>query len=149
LIVAAIAMTIGGFFALNEWQIYNNGDNLKKEIFNLNENTVILNRVTPFEWEKVYFFAPYIGNEATYGILGFKWHGLRQSVSEGTMQVVFVKDNTVVCYCNGYVSTLGYFLDGKIEDDQQYKVCYSKDDPIFRIFRRENGHVYLEADVNS
>jgi len=122
-------------------QISKNETALKNMILSLDENVNIvkLNEITPFEWDKVYFFNAYTGNKYIYDILGFKWHGIKTALSEGIMQVIFVKNNKVICYCHGYGSTEGYNLYCDFDDNINYRVFYSEDYPTFNISKGYNS----------
>ena len=89
---------------------------LKNEILSKNvaDEKVNLSTFTPFEWDKVYSFDPYLSKEAIYETIGYKWDNISETVSEGMNQIVFVKDGKVVCYLYGYPENnkFGIFFDG-------------------------------------
>lgn len=70
-----------------------------------------LTDVTPFAWESVYTFDPYMTRKEMEEILGFKSRHLKETVSEGMQQLVFVNGNEVVCCICGYRDQLGYGVD--------------------------------------
>lgn len=67
--------------------------------------------LTPFAWDTVYSFDPYTPVDDIYKTIGYKWHPVKESVSEGTNQVIFLKEGKVVCYVHGYPESSGYFFD--------------------------------------
>ncbi|MDG5788590.1 hypothetical protein QA612_13980 [Evansella sp. AB-P1] len=95
---------------LNEDQWDKNVRLLKKEIVSLDDTikTINLNEVTPFEWDVVYFFDPYTPKDQIYETVGYKWDKIKETVSEGMNQIVFLQDEKVVAYVYGYPSNNGY-----------------------------------------
>ncbi len=87
--------------------------------------TVQLNDLTPINWEKVYFFEPYASKSYIVEKVGFSWTGLKETVSEGMMQIVFIDKGDVVCYIYGYPEK--YYINCEAE------VLFSKDNPQFAI----------------
>lgn len=89
---------------------------LKNEISSKNATNkkVNLTTFTPFEWDKVYSFDPYLSIEKIYEIIGYKWDNISETVSEGMNQIVFMKDGKVVCYLYGYPESnkFGIFFEG-------------------------------------
>jgi hypothetical protein len=72
---------------------------------------IALTELTPFAWDTVYVFAPYTSRERMTRVMALDFAGLRETVSEGMQQAVFVRQGQVVCYVYGYTSQLGYGLD--------------------------------------
>lgn len=72
---------------------------------------VTLSDITPFAWDTVYSFDPYTTKEEMEKVLGFKSRHLKEAVSEGMVQLVFVKAGEVVCCVCGYRDNLGYSVD--------------------------------------
>ena len=99
-----------------------------------------LTTFTPFEWDKVYSFAPYLSKEAIYEIIGYKWDNISETVSEGMNQIVFVKDGKVVCYLYGYPENnkFGLFFD-RIDSADDSAILYSEDNEGFDV--TNNGDV--------
>ncbi|MBM4763475.1 hypothetical protein [Bacillus sp. B15-48] len=95
--------------------------------------------VTPFEWDTVYTFDPYTPKDKIYETVGYKWDNIRETVSEGMNQVVFMKDAKVVCYIYGYPDNNGYGISFsgetinniaemlKVNDDLTFQVIRSDD----------------------
>ena len=80
-----------------------------------------LNGFIPFEWDELYSFAPYTSKKVIYEVIGYKWDSISESANEGMNQIVFVKDNKVICYLYGYPEDikLGF-------DFGEYKGSYIK-----------------------
>lgn len=96
---------------------------------------VVLNDVTPFEWEVVYSFGPYASKDKIQETIGFRAN-VGETVSEGMLHLLFVKDKEVVCEIIGYPSNLGVMMNlfGRIKID---------DKVVFKV-ERKDSIVYLE-----
>ncbi len=81
---------------------------LKQSIHTISKPTVTLNEIVPFEWDIVYTFAPYTSRSEIEEIIGFKSNAIQETVSEGMVQLLFVKDNAVCGSICGYSENLGY-----------------------------------------
>jgi hypothetical protein len=88
-----------------------NNQKLQREVIEVNSDYVELNAIVPFEWETVYTFEPYTSKEQVEDIIGFKSNSIQETVSEGMVQLLFVKDKKVVSSVCGYSNTLGYRID--------------------------------------
>lgn len=99
---------------------------LKQSIAAISKPTVTLNEIVPFEWDTVYTFAPYTSRSEIEEIIGFKSNAIRETVSEGMVQLLFVKDSTVCGSICGYAENLGYSVhfSDKVEltDNKQFDV---------------------------
>ncbi len=74
--------------------------------------TVTLNEVIPFTWDRVYTIAPYTSREEIAGIIGFDSPDIQENnVSEGMVHLLFVKDGKVTASILGYDETLGYRIE--------------------------------------
>jgi len=73
----------------------------------------------------------------------YKWGNIRETVSEGMNQIVFVKDGKVVCYIYGYPESnkFGIFFEGTGFVGST-EILYSEDNEVFDVTK--NGDmVYL------
>ena len=114
-------------------------DNTKALITNIkgleNKTEVMLKDVTPFEWEIVYSFGPYTTKEEIQKRIGFKAN-VGETVNEGMRQLVFVKDEEVVCELLGNPSKLGIAINtfsNEIKADEKV---------MFKV-KKETETVYL------
>ena len=105
-------------FKKDLWDL--NSKLLKEQVLLMGQNGEILNLsdITPFQWEKVYSFAPYMPKDKIYATIGYKWDNIRETVAEQMNQIVFLKDGKVVCYVYGYPSNNKY---GISFDSKDYK----------------------------
>jgi hypothetical protein len=62
------------------------------------------------DYDTLYVFEPYQTKDEMEAQIGFKCRVLNQVVSEGILNILFVKDNSPVAYLYGYPSTIGYFI---------------------------------------
>lgn len=99
---------------------------------------VSLNEVVPFPWDCVYTFPPYTDRETIEEAIGFSSPAIRETVSEGMVQLLFVKGRTVTASVSGYADALGYDLRFSGES-----ISY-KEDAVCSV-AREDGVVTLEA----
>ena len=63
----------------------NNKDNTCKYLFD-------------FDYDKVYVFQPYLSKEVMEEEIGFKYWKLKETVNEGMVNMLFVKNNKPVVY---------------------------------------------------
>lgn len=102
ILVSVVCVLVYNLLKKDIWDV--NADLLKEEVLSI-ESTVeeidLLN-ITPFDWDKVYFFGPYTPKESIYETVGYKWDTISETVNEGMNQVVFLQDDQVVCYLYGY-----------------------------------------------
>jgi hypothetical protein len=78
-----------------------------------------ISKVTDFEWEKLYVFAPYTPISQVHSRLGFKWKAADETKIESSdtfFLLVFVRDNNVVRHFN-IPRTVGDFGDITKEDE--------------------------------
>ena len=104
---------------------------LKQSIHTISKPPVTLNEIVPFEWDIVYTFAPYTSRSEIEEIIGFKSNAIQETVSEGMVQLLFVKDNAACGSICGYSENLGYsvhFSDKvKLTDNKQFDVDIQDD----------------------
>jgi len=93
-----------------------------KELASLEDGArVRLSDLTPFSWDDVYTFDPYTSRKDMANVLGFDGPGLEETVSEGMVQLIFVKDGAHAFTLCGYPENLGYSIDlGYWENGRNY-----------------------------
>ncbi|KDR96550.1 hypothetical protein SAMN02745945_00203 [Peptoclostridium litorale DSM 5388] len=103
--------------------------------------SISLSELTPFEWEKVYFFPPYMPKAQMYEIMGFKSGRVSETFSEGMMNIVFSYGDKVVCAISGYNDTFG-MSSTKIEHSRGENPTFI----VSRMGREEGqgGRIYLQ-----
>ncbi|MCG7336882.1 hypothetical protein MHZ95_16605 [Sporosarcina sp. ACRSM] len=115
---------------------------LKNKILSEKEidDKVNLSTFTPFEWDHVYSFNPYVPKESIYETIGYKWDNISETVSEGMNQIVFMKDGKVVCYLYGYPENnkFGFYFNGT-DHTENASILRVEDHAIFDV--KKNGDV--------
>lgn len=150
IIISVCVLIFSGIFAYraltSSSAIEKNKKNFSENIISAPKDKAInLSELTSFEWDTVYFFDPYISKNQIYKTIGFRWNGIKQQVSEGMMQILFVSKEKVVCYCEGYGINNGYFIDGRISDSSQR--LQKDDNPMFVYddeMSNKLGYIYLK-----
>ena len=82
-----------------------------------------------FDYDVLYVFEPYESKEEMETKIGFRTSILQETVSEGMMNILFVKENSPVAYLYGYPSNTGYFIEipsGKYRKNELDLVQYNK-----------------------
>lgn len=126
-----------GYIIIGNPVVFVHNHQLKSAITSISEDTdeITLNEIVPFQWDTVYTFEPYATREEIAEIIGFDSSSIRETVSEGMVQLLFVKDHKVTSSVCGYASSLGYavgFFD---------RVDY-EENAVFSV-KREDGLVIL------
>lgn len=141
LALAAIAALFVLSLMLDPLNVTWHNRQLKKALTAVDAPTVSLNAVVPFAWDAVYTFDPYLSKEDMTEIIGFRCGALRESVSEGMVQLVFVKGRSVVASVCGYPDNLGYAVHFVTGDGEFAKLTFA-DDAAFSV-EKADGVVHL------
>lgn len=75
------------------------------------QESIHLNDIVPFDWDTLYTFDPYTSKEEIQETIGCKSFAIRETVSEGMVQLIFIKDNRVTASVCEYAENLGYQLN--------------------------------------
>ena len=140
-IVIVIIFVLVNLSKKDLWDV--NADLLKEEVLSIEQSvqTVNLTDITPFEWDVAYSFDPYTTKDKIYETVGYKWDSISETVNEGMNQIVFLKDEKVVCYLYGYPQNNGYgiFFTSKNETGATSSSVLSiKDDLVFEVIRSDD-----------
>ena len=129
-------------FKKDLWDL--NEELLKEKVLSIEQTVEIIDfsEVTPFEWDVVYLFDPYTPKDKVYDTVGYKWDNIKETVSEGMNQIVFMKDGKVVCYIYGYPTNNGYGISFAGKPYKNAAMLKNEDDLIFQV-NRNDGIVYL------
>ena len=110
-IVLVLLMVLGGLYLhFGAPYIYLNNSKLKTTITSLDCDSTVLEDIVPFEWTMVYTFGPYTSKDCMKRIVGAQSPALRESISEGMIDVVFTDRRRVVASVCAYPENLGYDL---------------------------------------
>jgi hypothetical protein len=150
IIVAISLLSISVLLSPFEGDLWDlNSKLLNEKVLSIGETveTVNLSHITPFEWDVVYSFGPYTPKDMVYDAIGYKWDDIRETVSEGMDQIVFLKDGKVVCYLYGYPANNGYSM---VISGKNYRnvatVLNIKDNLSFQV-TRSDGVLYLKHTI--
>ena len=116
--------------------VLKNGYDFGQAVKNINAQTIELNDITTFEWDMVYSFTPYTSKQEMENVIGFKSSHITETMSEGMVQLIFVKGNKVVCCIQGYNSNLGYDIS-LWGAESHCQISYA-DDISFSVERKDN-----------
>lgn len=144
IILIATILIFNPFKKKDIWDL--NEKKLKENILSIKDvnNEIDLLDVTPFQWDELYSFAPYMPKEKIYEVVGYKWDDISETVSEGMNQIVFLKDGKVVCYVYGYSSNNVYGISFDKDHYKQGVLKFnSKDNLKFKVKVYEKIY-YLE-----
>lgn len=133
------------FFNSEKYMIYRNAAKLQRNILNTcNEYRIVeLTEITPFDWDKVFFFSGYTPEEYIYEKVGYKWSNIARGYDETAGHIVFLLDGKVVCHV---VKPNKYYSMVATED------FFAHDNPQFIVSSLFHGHpnlVYLQDDFIS
>lgn len=130
----------------NLWDL--NSELLKKKVLSIGQTveTLDLLDITPFEWDTVYSFDPYTPKNKVYDTVGYKWDNIRETVSEGMNQIVFLKDGKVVCYLYGYPSNNGYGIIFAGKDYNSVASILNLADNLNFQVTKSDGVLYLKQN---
>ena len=110
-IVLVLLMVLGGLYLhFGAPYIYLNNSKLKTTITSLDCDSTVLEDIVPFEWTMVYTFGPYTSKDCMKRIVGAQSPALRESISEGMIDVVFTDRRRAVASVCAYPENLGYDL---------------------------------------
>ena len=117
-------------------EIIDNASRLEHQILNMATDYKVnpLTELTPFEWDKVLFFQAYTPKQYVYDRVGYRWDSIAETVSEGMMQIVFMKANKVICYVYGGI---GYGEHYSLYSEREE--LYASDNPLFMVTRFPEG----------
>lgn len=139
-IVAIFLLLALGYSLIGNPAIAYRNYRLKNAILSVGSGeAVTLNDITPYKWDTVYTFEPYTSRQAIEEIIGFKSRYVKETVSEGMVQLLFVKGDSVVASVCGYADNLGYQVEfnGAIDYAEEAKFSVSKNEGIVALIKIE------------
>ncbi|MGE4213900.1 MAG: M56 family metallopeptidase [Anaerotignaceae bacterium] len=111
IITTVIVCCAVAFFVLaNPHEAKVNGRELGSILSQYDDNIVELNGMITFDYDYVIQFPPYAPKKSMEEMLGFNCSFLNEGVSEGMMNVLFVKNDKAVCYIYGYGENNNFYL---------------------------------------
>lgn len=109
------------------------------------DKEIHLNEVTPFQWDKAYVFDINTNIEKIYETIGYKWQSIISKEKDSEIQMVFIKDDKVVCYLYGDMDMMRISVnfDKKSYKDSVIEIYPNKNDK----FKVEKGEEELDTDL--
>ncbi|ONI38773.1 hypothetical protein AN639_02355 [Candidatus Epulonipiscium fishelsonii] len=134
---------IVGYFFMGNPILYINKYKLTSAIRTIDDKTITLNEVVPFEWETIYSFGPYSNKEHMEEVIGFESDEIYpNNISEDMVDLIFVQDGEVVARVLEYPSKLGYKIQFVPTEEFVNKIEF-KDETAFNV-EKANGIVTLD-----
>lgn len=111
---------------------------LKSAVTTAEGDAVALNALVPFAWDRLYTFPPYTPRAEIEAAAGVRSRHIRETVSEGMTQLLFVRNGAVVCSVCDYPENLGYSIDfeGSIAYDEGAVFDVQRAGGVVRLARR-------------
>ncbi len=105
-----LAMALGlGYAVIGNPVVAINNRELREAVTSVSGvEAVSLNEIVPFDWDTLYTFSPYTSEAEIEEAIGFKSVSIQETVSEGMVQLLFVKGRTITASVCGYPDNLGY-----------------------------------------
>ena len=117
---------------------------------NLDKKSCVCKDLFNFEYDKVYVFQPYLSKSEMEKEIEFKYNKLKETVNEGMVNILLVKDNAPITYLYGYPDYLGYYIDIPIGEYTKFdldKVKYKIKEIDVENFSGEK-QIYKEYTIN-
>ena len=144
IIVIGVIAGIFGIVNLTTPKIWEkNESNLKQLLIKEADGALNLENYTPFRWDKIYIFKPHTANQTIYKTVGYEWGKIKDNDNASSMQVVFMKDNEVVCYSHGEAVKNGYYITTRFAENEQYVVANSAELRLV-FLSQEQGYALLD-----
>lgn len=116
-------------------------DHAINSIATMEETTVQINDVIPFEWDAFYAPPPYESKENIEKEMGIKSHAIRSNIfNEGMVHLIFVNDGKVVSSILRYPKDIGFCMDLTANED--WKITF-EENAQFRISTQADGVLVL------
>jgi len=120
----------------NTFVVIRNNKTFNANVNSITQDKVFLNDITPFEWDTVYTFGPYTSRKVIEEAIGIKSNYISEARSEGMRQLIFVKEDKIICSITEYYYKLGYMFFIKSYKNE-YAALNSTDNPLFKIERKD------------
>ncbi|MBQ4530467.1 MAG: hypothetical protein IJA36_07650 [Lachnospiraceae bacterium] len=142
IVIFVVFMLVACLLACGNNTINSNAESFGNNVRKIESTQVELGDLTEFEWDYLYTFSPYTPKETIEDVVGFESKDIRGNiVSEGTVYLLFVKDNKVVANVCSSVDSLGYHISFGSYD--KYLCIESSKKAVFSVETEDNVK-YLE-----
>lgn len=143
---AALALGCGSMLFQPDPLYKEHAQKLREQVEKLPDGEIrMLSDITPFNWDRLYRFAPYTSAEEIYQTIGEGQRGLniQSTVDEGMMQILFLKDQQVVCHLYGYPSQVGVSFDLGDFNGRHSLLLQAQAHPTFLVDHHSAGYSTL------
>lgn len=135
--IVVLIVIVSFIYWRNVSVVTENNQAFSANVISITQDQVFLNDITPFEWDTVYKFGPYTSKEVIEEVIGIKSNAITEALSEGMEQLIFVKEDEIICSITGHYYKLGYLFvfinQGMLK---------STDNPLFKI-EKTDGFIRL------
>ncbi len=145
LAVAAVFVVGGCYLLVGDPVVFYNNQKMNSAMVHEDSEVITFDQITEFEWDTMYSFNHTMTKADIEGVLGFQSGAIKEPSSDTYIQVVFLKDNKIVCNLNGVYTSLGYniiFAD----TTQKYHKILNSDKVEFEVENIEAVMRYTEVD---
>ena len=141
-VIFVVFMLAACLLACGNNTINSNAESFGNNVRKIESTQVELGDLTEFEWDYLYTFSPYTPKETMEEVVGFESKDIiGNMVSEGTVYLLFVKDDKVVANVCSSVDSLGYYISFGSYDE--YLCIESSQKAVFSVETKDNIK-YLE-----
>ena len=99
-------------------EVDKNNAALSEAVKAINTDEIVLNDLTTFDWDVMYTFDHFLPKENIEKIIGFSSYYIKATYNEAQTQMIFLKDNKLVCSIWGYSNNIGFFVSfGRYDGD--------------------------------
>ena len=125
------------FFIRWNSELNRNNRQLVNQLLDANpESSGRAEEVFTFDYDELYVFTPYQSKESMEEEIGFQTHVLKETMNEGMMNLLFVKNDEAVAYLYGYGANHGFYLDIPVGHYSKEQV----EEMSFQVERNEVGN---------
>lgn len=141
-VIFVVFMLAACLLACGNNTINSNAESFGNNVRKIESTQVELGDLTEFEWDYLYTFSPYTPKETMEEVVGFESKDIiGNMVSEGTVYLLFVKDDKVVANVCSSVDSLGYYI--RFGSYDEYLCIESSQKAVFSVETKDNIK-YLE-----
>jgi len=134
--IVVLMIILSFIYWRNTFVVIRNNKAFNTNVNSITQDKVFFNDITPFEWDAVYTFGPYTSRKVIEEAIDIKSNDINEALSEGMQQLIFVKEDKIICSITEYYYKLGYMFFIKSYKNE-YGTLNSTDNPLFKIERKD------------
>ncbi len=143
-LIAVVFLILLSFPVIGNPQIYLHNRSLNHALNAVTQDSITLEEVVPFAWDKLYTFDPYVSREEKEAILGLHSRAVDETASEGMVDLIFLHDGKIVCSICGFPQNLGYTLSfTDTASDGPYAMISYGDEISFTVTQTEDDLLHF------